>query len=444
MLWLLMLAACGLLRGGGGTAVGNPGKAVIRLGPPADGDWVEVVATTGDMVLTNCAETVTEVVEIDTTDLVDGPAVEIPVGTWCALEVRMEGLQAMGDALLEVPTLVAEMDLDSTRFERSNWLVELGEPGAPEAFEDRSGVFRELVADGRLDPLERAAGPEGAGAERTPDDPEPPVLLAVGVDGLRAALTTPESPTYEQLDDRGPFTHAAYVDGRWVVVGGDALGLIGTSDDQGATWRIDERNPPLSAVVAFDGQFIGASASNQLLRSEDGSSWTVEAGDNALWLDLASSPDEVVVVGDGQVGVTDDGLSWTISAPPGAPAFHAVAWGPPGFVAVGEDGERWLSVDGTDWAVSEEGGGKLYTVAWSGTAYVAGGDTNTWRSTDGKAWTALDPKPLERIVYHDGDLYGAVDQQVYRSTDEGDTWELWLQLDKGSMWGLGSNRPFEP
>lgn len=443
MLWLLMLTACGLIRGGGGTAVGNPGKALVRLATSNAGGWSAATADEAKLVLADC-DGLEERVDLGPLDLIEGPSFEIPVGTWCDLTLWLGGLRAVGKEPLDVTEATATLGLSAVRFDRARWILELGEPGAPEAFADRSGIFKELVPDGQLDPLERAQGPAGAGNARTLHDTEPPVLLAVGPEGLRAALTGPDSPTYAQFDERHPLFSAAYLDGRWVAVGGDATGFVGISDDQGATWSLEEVSLPLSAVAAFGEGFVGASFSSQLWSSPDGLEWTVRSTGNSVWRSFAASPDRIVIVGGGTVGYSDDGVSWTVEEPPGAPDFQAAAWGPPGFVAVGEGGERWFSPDGASWAVQDEGGDKLFHAAWSGAAFVVGGDGNRWRSADGKAWEALPAKVLEGVTFHDGRLFGATGGIVFESTDDGETWLPWVTLQDGSPWALASNQPFEP
>lgn len=443
MLWLIALAACGLSRNGGGTAVGNPSLAVARLAAPAGGEWGIATADRVTFHFEGCNGTQREVT-VDG-DLLEGESVRIPHGTWCGLEVTVEGLRAAGDATLEIPEATASIALDAVEVERRTaWIVELGEPGAPDALRDRSGLFRELVVDGALDPLERADGPAGAGVARTPEDPDPPVLLAVGVDGLRAALTTPEAPDYAQFDDRGIFVSAAHDAGRWVVVGGDEPPLSATSVDRGVTWTIATPGVPLSGVVAHEGRFVAASFSSRLLTSDDGLSWTVRDDASAVWRALVGSPDGVVVVGDAQVAYSPDGVAWSVVSPPGAPTFHDVAWGAGRFVAVGEGGERWFSDDGTTWTFADEGGDKLYAVAFSGSAFVAAGDTSNFRSFDGVTWEPLPHKSLESMVFHDGALWGPFDDAVFRSTDDGETWTLWKSIPDALLIGLGTNRPAVP
>ncbi|MEN0061286.1 MAG: hypothetical protein AAGA48_03995 [Myxococcota bacterium] len=441
MLGLLLLVGCGLWREGGGTAVGNPGTASVRIAPPdTEGSvWEVATARRVSATFTSCEGEAGSVIVEE--DLLEGAAFRIPDGQWCTLDVGLQNLRAAGETLTEIDEATATIDIRGVVFARERWIIELGEPGDVEGLARRSGVYREIEADGQLDLLERAQGAAGRGADRAPDNPEPPVLLVVGDPGLRASVTTPPAPTYLQTEAAGFFGAAAYANGRWVVVGGDASGRSGTSVDQGLTWELTDTEPVLSTVTAFDGRFVAASFGGDLLSSDDGLAWTVRAQEGVVWRVMTASPDTIVVLSDEEVGVSSDGERWTFGTIPGAPEFFGLTWGPPGFVAVGEGGERWRSTDGLVWTFVDEGGGKLQSVAWSGTAYVAVGDLDGWRSTDGLSWFPIPEKPLDAIVAHNGALFGVWEQVVSRTEDDGDSWAFWAELSEGGARNLATNRP---
>ena len=441
MWWLLALWACGGWRGGGGTAVGNPGKASVRLAPPAEEGWDVAGADRVEVEFESCdGQRLTRA--RNDIDLLEGPSFTIPPGQYCRLELRLEGLVASGPEALERDAATLVLELGGLRFDRASWVLELGEPGLPETIEDRSGLFEELVPDGQIDPIERSQGPRRAGEARTPDPSEPAALLVVGDDGLRATVTGLDLPDYITFDPTVVWFAAAHRDGRWVAVGGDDPGRVAWSDDLGLTWEATDAPAFFPAITTFDGSFYAPSPGIGLLSSADGEDWDIDYGGDEIWRDIAASPTRLVAVADGVVATSDDGTTWATQTLVGDPTFWAVAWGPSGFVAVGEGGERWFSADGDTWQAADTGGTKLYTVAWSGERYVAAGDGDTWRSTDGLTWEAGPEKPLEDVLLHDGDLFSVVGEGLYRSVDHGATWDLWRNLDEGQGIGLATNRPF--
>ncbi|MEO0604118.1 MAG: hypothetical protein AAF211_21955 [Myxococcota bacterium] len=45
------------------------------------------------------------------------------------------------------------------------------------------------------------------------------------------------------------------------------------------------------------------------------------------------------------------------------------------------------------------------------------------------------------VVFHDGRLWGADDDAIYSTDDDGETWLPWRPLPDGPIRGLGTNRP---
>jgi len=86
-----------------------------------------------------------------------------------------------------------------------------------------------------------------------------------------------------------------------------------------------------------------------------------------------------------------DDWVWRTPTPQGNPLV-SVAWGAPGFVAVGGAGAVFTSLDGITWSAQDAGTtAYLSGMAWTGTRYVAVGSRGTIvASADGSAWTPVD------------------------------------------------------
>lgn len=82
------------------------------------------------------------------------------------------------------------------------------------------------------------------------------------------------------------------------------------------------------------------------------------------------------------------GSDWTISNP-GYPPLYGIAWSGTDYVAVGNSGEIITSPNGTAWTSHASGTtNDLSGIAWSGTQFVAVGELGTiLTSPDGITWT---------------------------------------------------------
>ncbi len=436
--WAWFLIGCGGEREGGGSAIGNPGKVAVRLA--LDDRAATATAGTLEVVLVPCDGEAVSVSRAEV-DLAGGPALSLPGGEACALEVALSSVVAPALGAADA-SLGAVIPLDGLRLDERDWVLELGEPDAPLDTERRSGLFLELEPDGWLDPLERGRGPEAAGGDRVQGAFDPPILAVVGAPALLAPLAGPEAPSYATFDDGEVWFDVAYDDGRLVAVGGESAGRAAVSVDLGLTWTLSEPEVPLGAVAPFDDVFYAASAWGRVLASADGLTWGSRSDEPGVWRDVAAGPPGVVVVGDDAVLFSADGASFArVDLGLGIDLF-GVTWGPPGFVAVGTSGARLFSADGQGWDLVDTGGDKLVTAAWSGAEYVATGHQETWTSLDGQSWAPLPHKDLTSLTRHQGELYGVTGPFVFRSADDGATWTQWRAVDEAAfLLGITSNAP---
>jgi len=421
-LGLLAVVACGQERQGG-TAVGNPGKTYVRLAPPADPlqagpyvGWSRADAASVVVTATPCeGDAVVE--ELREVSLVDGPELAVPAGPLCSLTVDVEGLYAEGDGVdgfevLELDAASATLSLDARPIDGGTWIVELGEPGAPDAIADRSALFDDVGEDGLLSPLERSREPLAEGTAREAE--AQPLMLVVGTGGARLVVGVGEAmPVLLASGGPGGYDVAAGGEGRWVASGPEGVSV---SDDLGLTWTELGALPGVSGLAATAGTFWGVGTGGEWWAlGSDG----VEklAADSVVWSDVVDSAYGPVRVGEGVVDV--DGVRTDL---PGVD-LRAVAAHDGQLVAVGDVGAIWVSDDGASWTDVSTDPLALRHVVHTGRAWVALSEEEVvMGSTDGRSWSQVGSKGLTDVVAIDGVLYGSVDGGLQRSDDDGATW----------------------
>lgn len=171
-------------------------------------------------------------------------------------------------------------------------------------------------------------------------------------------------------------------------------GLIMTSTN-GSVWtsRPSATTTSLNSIVWAGSKFvaIGGAASvgstNAILTSSNGTAWEVRTSGVASYIGLfsvASSGSLFVIAGsEGLILTSVDGSTWT-QRPSGAGSYslRSVAWSGSLFVAVGNSnilgGIILTSPDGITWTTRASGAiSNLISVAWSGTKFVAAAQNGT-------------------------------------------------------------------
>ncbi len=189
--------------------------------------------------------------------------------------------------------------------------------------------------------------------------------------------------------------------GRYLIASGENGRLLRSNLDNGDRW-VEAITPfrfDVQAIAFIDGLLIGVGQNDSVATSGSGFDWTLRDSTTPGSIHAVASDGSVTVaVGDdGQVYLsTDDGETWADPAPGIPEDLRDVIHGPVGFLAVGTGGAIYSSADGSSWtpATSVEdvfGGsftGNLNAVHYNGGTYAAVGENLAiLASPDGQNWT---------------------------------------------------------
>ena len=241
----------------------------------------------------------------------------------------------------------------------------------------------------------------------------------------------------------------AYRTNRGYVQVGDQ-GQFFTSNDSVQWTQHDLGFRQQLRAAAFHGdRLVITGEAGRIVWSDDLSSFATLSLGTTDWLEgVASSGTKLVAVGDNAALFTSDaGTNWTRRTLPAAQQawFRGAAWGgaaPGFFVVVGENGTVLTSPDGLTWtkrSVSSGNGAHLNRVIWTGSGFVAVGDSGTvvFGNAAGSSWVR------QQASGATGDLNGAAaasnasrlvvgDQEVRHATLLGNV-VVWTPQNSSSL-----------
>jgi len=191
------------------------------------------------------------------------------------------------------------------------------------------------------------------------------------------------------------------------------------------------RDGLLAGKVAWSGtQFVSVGGSGTILTSPDGSNWTTRrSGTQEFFGGIVWSGTQFVVVGlqnpgNGVILTSPDGISWTPRNPGTTSPLFGVTWSGTQFVATGFS-TTITSPDGITWTPRNPGVfGSINGIACSGTTCAAVGNVGILTSPDGAVWTPQSgASGILRDVTWSGTQFVAVgDSGSVLTSPDGVTW----------------------
>ena len=194
-------------------------------------------------------------------------------------------------------------------------------------------------------------------------------------------------------DDSNDLLDVIYTPVGFVAVG--LGGKVMLSSD-GYSWQgVETGAGQLNAVSYGAGKLVAVG--NSITTSLDGEAWSpVEAELPAEgYVDVVSSGERFVAVGDEVAAYSTDGLTWvTVEVPED---LVAVAWNDMQFMAAGSSGASYFSDDGLSWELKVLPRDILSHASGNGMTIVATRRGSFYRTTDGENWElAYDPGSQSR------------------------------------------------
>ena len=220
LMTLFLLACTPGQKDPGGTAVGNPGEATMRLGENEDVTWNNAVATLGELTTIDCEGSEEVVTLNDEYSFLGDDTIALPAGEYCGFELTFDGVMQVegettpdttfvmsmdipGDAIavysavgVNIDETLAVLELSSPNLltvdelelvDGEETVIEAGDATAlfyAETIASRSALWLDADADGELSDSERNSGPLSAGDEWEPEEQdEEPNERGCGGDG---------------------------------------------------------------------------------------------------------------------------------------------------------------------------------------------------------------------------------------------------------------------
>ncbi|MCP4684498.1 MAG: hypothetical protein GY867_03520, partial [bacterium] len=258
---------------------------------------------------------------------------------------------------------------------------------------------------------------------------------------LSAVMTSPDGVTWQEQPSDAPKELYSVVTGPGFIAAAGSGGymITGSSTDN---LSIDRSGATIKSVVYDGSGFVGVTNFGTVVTSTTGSNWEERHSLAATYFSgLAYSSDKYVALGgyNGEarsIYFSSDGTSWIQVWEPVAGEIFDLIRGGGQFVGVGEYGHVFLSDDGQNWdRVAAAGSIDLRTVAWSGSKYLALGDSTAHKSSDGTTWTnrrinVPDGSVIKQVTWAEGQFRGV----GYRIPDSADGYYCFFSSADGYTW----------
>jgi len=202
-------------------------------------------------------------------------------------------------------------------------------------------------------------------------------------------------------------------------------------DDQGGTAVVTVSAAGLSRQVTLNVAAVAV----------PGHHWSLLAAPQPGWAGLATDGSTFVAVGgQGGIATSTDGTHWTERDDPAGHPMAAVAHGPAGWIAVSDDGTVLASSDAQSWLPSAARLPSIApSVAIKGALYANGrylvyGESGTWTSLDGVAWTASPGQQWDTVTGGPAGFVGQDTGGALWNSADGLAWTP--QTSSASYYGL--------
>jgi len=223
--------------------------------------------------------------------------------------------------------------------------------------------------------------------------------VAVGTSGV--ILTSPDGLewTGQSSSAFANFDKVQYVNGNYIVMGGNGSNANLLTSNNGITWSSQTAGTSIKNAAAFGaGVYVVVGATNTIMidnifSSSDLATWTSRSAGSLTFNDVIYANSLFVAVGGaGACYSSTDGITWT-SRSAGSTTFQRIIYENGLFVAVGSSGTIRTSTDGITWtARTSNVSGQLNDVIWNGSLFCAVGASGViTTSSDGVTWTARTP-----------------------------------------------------
>jgi len=273
-------------------------------------------------------------------------------------------------------------------------------------------------------------------------------LVAVGERSLTfgdipesVVMTSPDGTTWQEEFCEAPGALTCVVSGPGFTAAAGVRGYIVTGTSP-SNLEIDHSGATISGLVYDGSRFIGVTDCGTVVTSSNGSSWEERHSFAAQYFSkLVYSGGRYVALGGSNgearsIYFSPNGVDWTqVWEPIGGEIFDLIRGGEQ-FVGVGEYGHIFLSEDGQHWdRITAAGAIDFRSVTWSGSRYLALGDSTAHKSSDGLSWSAHDIEApegsvIKQVIWAEGQ-YRAVG---YRLPDSGDDHYCFFSSANGFEW----------
>ncbi|CAM2064645.1 hypothetical protein SCOR_04690 [Sulfidibacter corallicola] len=227
-------------------------------------------------------------------------------------------------------------------------------------------------------------------------------------------------------------------DGLDIAQGAQGYVLVGKESGRGKIWFSEDGihwgNPVFDHgnnidEVVYNGKAFVARATDQLMVSEDGRTWSV-AAEASVFADLEARPDGFLAVGLNLVWTAgEDGREWRVSAELGQLKFlNSIAVSATTMVAYNDAGSVFTSTDGVTWQETdlsgESIGGNFGWLLWNGERFVGVTESKVFTSEDGLDWSVSDAsiRFFGPLIW-DGTRYAHLSSEGVYLSDDALLWE---------------------